>query len=513
MNSIHRVRRAAAIAVAAIAAAANPVTRAAGATGASLATAATSLSVVAAATVAWPAAAHAQQPTAAERRARELVTLVIARDVAALSAWLAENLAPEALRFAPADEHARRLASYNAGTHRLELRGIRADGATRAVAAIANPLAEEVDSFPVVVEAAPPHRITRFGVRFGAGGALTPAAFTTDAERVRELQRYVRKQAADGRFSGVVLVAREGNPLYNEAFGIANRDTDTPNRLDTKFNLGSANKNFTAVVIGQLVEEGKLSWDDPLSKFLPDFPDSASARRIQLKHLLSHSAGLGSYFNQRFVESSRARWRTVDDMMQLARPDSLRFEPGTRFAYSNTGYLVLGKVIEVATGRDYFDVVRERIYRRTGMTDTDAFELDRVNRNLAVGYIPDYGPDGVTWRNNVFEHVIKGGPAGGGYSTAPDLLRYTEALRTGKLVSRATLDLMRSPKPELGAPIYGYGFALFDGPQYWGHGGDFEGIDADVEQFGTSGVTMIILANTHMVNDPIKRKVRRMFLQ
>ena len=360
-----------------------------------------------------------------------MVTLVIARDVAALSAWLAENLAPEALRFAPADEHARRLASDNAGTHRLELRGIRADGATRAVAAIANPLAEEVDSFPVVVEAAPPHRITRFGVRFGAGGALTPAAFTTDAERVRELQRYVRKQAADGRFSGVVLVAREWNPLYNEAFGIANRDTDTPNRLDTKFNLGSANKNFTAIVIGQLVEEGKLSWDDPLSKFLPDFPD----------------------------------------------------------------------------------VVRERIYRRAGMTDTDAFELDRVNRNLAVGYIPEYGPDGVTWRNNVFEHVIKGGPAGGGYSTAPDLLRYTEALRAGKLVSRATLDLMRSPKPELGAPIYGYGFALFDGPQYWGHGGDFEGIDADVEQFGTSGVTMIILANTHMVNDPIKRKVRRMFLQ
>ncbi|MFP5354958.1 MAG: serine hydrolase, partial [Gemmatimonadota bacterium] len=376
--------------------------------------------VVAIATVAvlaMPNAAPAQAPTPAERRARELVTLVVERDFTRLAAWLGQNLGPEALRFAPADEHARRLLSYNAGKDRLELRGIRADGATRAVAALANPLSEEVDSFPVVVEAEAPHRIARFGVRDGAGGALSPLAFATDAERVRELQRFVRKQAADGIFSGVVLVAKEGKPIYHEAFGIANRDTDTPVRLDTKFNLGSANKNFTAIVIGQLVEEGKLSWDDPLSKFLPDFPDSASAKKIRIKHLLSHTAGLGSYFNQQFVESSRARWRTVDDMMRLARPDSLRFEPGTRFAYSNTGFLVLGKVIEIVTGRDYFDVVRERIYKRAGMLDSDAFDLDRVNKSLAVGYLPEYGPSGVTWRNNVFEHVIRGGPAGGGYAT------------------------------------------------------------------------------------------------
>lgn len=277
-----------------------------------------------------------------------------------------------------------------------------------------------------MVEAAAPYRVTRFGVRGGAGGALHPETFATDADRVRELQRYLRKQVADGHFSGVVLVAKDGKPLYHEVFGIANRDTDTPNRLDTNFNLGSANKNFTAIAIGQLVEEGKLSWDDPLSTFIPDFPDSVSARKVRIKHLLSHTSGLGSYFNQTFMESSRARWRTVDDMMRLARPDSLAFEPGTRFAYSNTGFLVLGKVIEVVTGRD-------------------------------------------------------------------------------------TLDLMRSPKPELGSPRYGYGFVLFDGPQYWGNGGDFEGVDADVEQFGTSGYTMIILANSHMVNDPIKRKVRALF--
>jgi len=454
--------------------------------------------------------AIAQLPTPAEVKARELVTLIVERDAEKLAAWLGANLGRGAMPPEPPAAQAAQLLSYNAGTMRLEVRGVGAAGQHRAGVAIANPLAEEVDSFYVTVEPAAPHRVVRLGLRTGAGGALTTTRHANDAERVRELQRFVRKQVELGRFSGVVLLARDGKPLYHEAFGLANRDTDTPNRLDTKFNLGSANKNFTAVVIGQLVEEGKLSWDDPLSKFVPDFPDTASARKIRIKHLLAHTAGLGSYFNDTFVESSRARWRTVDEMMRLARPDSLAFEPGTRFRYSNTGYLVLGKVIEVVTGEDYFDVVRARIYRRAGMTDSDSYELDRVNRNLAVGYIPEPSPNGTVWKNNVFEHVIRGGPAGGGYATAPDLLRYTEALRNGRLVSRATLDLMRSPKPEIGAPAYGYGFALFEGAQYWGHGGDFPGIDADIEQFGTSGYTLIVLANTHQVNDPIKRKVHRM---
>lgn len=452
----------------------------------------------------------AQAPTPAEQKARALVQLIAARDAGALATWLESNLAPGALPPSPRAAQAAQLLTYNAGTARLEIRGVGAAGENRAGVAISNPLSEEVDSFFVSVEPAPPHRVTRVGLRTGAGGPTAVARQASDADRVRELQRFVRKQVELGHFSGVVLLARDGKPLYHEAFGLANRDTDTPNRLDTKFNLGSANKNFTAVVIAQLVEEGKLSWDDPLSKFVPDFPDSASARKIRIKHLLAHTAGLGSYFNRTFVESSRTRWRTVDQMMTLARPDSLAFEPGTRFRYSNTGYLVLGKVIEAVTGRDYFDVVRERIYKRAGMTDSDCFELDHVIRNLAVGYIPEASPTGTVWKNNVFEHVIRGGPAGGGYATAPDLLRYTEALRNGTLVSRATLDLMRAPKPEIGAPAYGYGFVLFDGAQYWGHGGDFPGIDADIEQYGTSGYTLIVLANTHQVNDPIKRKVRRM---
>jgi len=243
---------------------------------------------------------------------------------------------------------------------------------------------------------------------------------------------------------------------------------------------------------------------------VPDFPDSASARKIRIKHLLSHTSGLGSYFNDKFINGSRAQWRTVDDFLALARPDSLAFEPGTRWSYSNTGMMVLGKVIEVVTGKDYFTNAQERIFDRVGLANTGFYELDRVNQNLSTGYTKEYGPHGVTLRNNLFEHVVKGGPAGGGWSTAGDILKYSEALRSGKLVSKQTFDLMRTPKPELKSTIYGYGNVLFEGPDIWGHGGDFPGIDFDWNGYGDSGYTLVVMANYDRVNDPIKRKVTRM---
>jgi len=135
--------------------------------------------------------------------------------------------------------------------------------------------------------------------------------------------------------------------------------------------------------------------------------------------------------------------------MQLAKGESLAFEPGTRWSYSNTGMLVLGRVIEVVTKQDYFDYVREHLSKPAGMTNSDAYELDRVNENLAVGYEKEYADDGTKrYRNNIFMHVMRGGPAGGGYSTAPDLLRFAEALTSGKLITPATYELMTTPKPD-----------------------------------------------------------------
>src|SRR6185295_5246399 len=261
--------------------------------------------------------------------------------------------------------------------------------------------------------------------------------------------KYVNMLAQADVFSGTVLLAKDGKVLYSGAWGLASKDFNVPNKLDTKFNLGSMNKMFTSTTIAQLVEQGKLSYDDPLSKFLPNFPNPDAAKKIKIKHLLTHTSGLGSYFNDEFDKSSRARFRTVDDMMQLAKGDSLAFEPGTRWSYSNTGMLVLGKVIEVVTKQDYFDYVREHLSKPAGMVNTDAYQLDEVNKNLAVGYQREFSDDGTKrFKNNIFMHVIRGGPAGGGYSTAEDLVRFAEALTSGKLVSKQTFELMTTPKPE-----------------------------------------------------------------
>jgi CubicO group peptidase (beta-lactamase class C family) len=407
-----------------------------------------------------------------------------------------------------------RLAGLHARSQRLTLQGSVATSDREARVALHNALTGEMDSLLVVVEPQAPHRIIGLNPRSGAGGvAAREVAPSDDAEMAGRLTAFIARLAAADAFSGVVLLARDGEPLVFEAHGMADRNHQVPVRRDSKFNLGSMNKTFTASIIGQLVEEGKIRWDDPLSRFLPDFPDSASAARVQIRHLLSHTAGLGSYFNQRYMESSRLRWRTVDDYMELARPDSLRFEPGTRYSYSNTGYLVLGKVIEVVTGQPYHEAVAARIYGRAGMTASNTFDVDQVVPGLAVSYSRLVTDSGLTWRNTLFEHVIRGGPAGGGFSTASDLLQYAEALRAGKIVSRRTLELMRTPRTDLGAERYGYGYVISAGPaypRYWGHGGDFEGVDADLMLFGDSGYVLIVLANEEMTNPSIIRLVQRM---
>ena len=269
------------------------------------------------------------------------------------------------------------------------------------------------------------------------------------------------------------------------------------------------NKMFTGVAIAQLVEKGKLSYDDPLSKYIPDFPNAEAAQKIKIKHLLTHTAGLGGYFSDRYDSMSRARLRTVDDMLNLAREaeKGIAFEPGSRWQYSNTGMMVLGKVIEIASGKSYFDYVRDNIHLPAGMANTDCYELDKVNTNLAVGYDKVFTDNGIDWRNNIFEHVMRGGPQGGGYSTVEDLLKFDQALRSGKLVNRDTFKLLTSPKPELNSPNYGYGFSANPSMKTIGHSGGFTGINSDLRMDLSSGWTIIVLSNYSRAAGPVSAKM------
>ncbi len=161
------------------------------------------------------------------------------------------------------------------------------------------------------------------------------------------------------------------------------------------------------------------------------------ADKVLIKHLLTHSSGLGSYFNQTYFKSSRLNFRELADYKPLLAGEKLAFEPGTQAAYSNTGFLLLGPIIEKASGENYFDYGRRHICEPAGMAGTDCYALDEVVENLAIGYFREGG----TWKNNTFLHVLRGGPAGGGYSTVRDLHRFAQALRDadGELIANGRI--------------------------------------------------------------------------
>ena len=457
-------------------------------------------------TYAQPSAAQA----AAERYARELIAFSNSGDRAAYRKFAEANFGGEFATI-PMDAHLGFMSSLHDQSRGYEYHNIQEWRANEVVALVKSKLTGDYDGLLVRVDPNPPYKIIGLGLRppkMPEGTA--PPKKLEPKEMAQELEAFTKKLAGEDLFSGTVLLAKDGQVLYKGAFGMANKDFNAPNKIDTKFNLGSMNKMFTAVAIAQLVENGKLSYDDPLAKFIPDFPNAEAAKKIKIKHLLSHTAGLGGYFSERYQKLSRDQIRTVDDMMKLAREDEkdIKFEPGSRWQYSNTGMMVLGKVIEVASGQSYYDYVRENIYKPAGMTNTDCYELDKVNTNLAVGYDKVYTDTGVEWGNNIFAHVMRGGPQGGGYSTVEDLLKFDQALRSGKLVKADTFKLLTSPKPELNSPNYGYGF--FAGGTSTGHSGGFIGINSNLSMYLGSGWTAIVMSNYSRGAGPVQTKMERM---
>ena len=434
------------------------------------------------------APARGQERSPAATRAAEVVALINSGDAAAARRYVDEVYSDSFKAFAPMERHLGVFSMMRAQTQGLRVERITEPGPGRADVLARSELTEQWFQFGFEVDTIPPHRINGFRIRpTAAPPERAPAVPATDEERARVLEAYVRRIAAADAFSGVVLLAKNGRPLMSAAYGDANKEPRRANAMETAFNLASVNKMITAVAIAQLVEAGKLSFDDPLAKFLPGFPNPRAAQEIRIKHLLSHTSGLGSYLGAG-ISGSRAG--TVDEMMRFATDTATAFAPGTRWRYSNTGFLVLGRVIEKVSGQSYFDYVRDHVYRPAGMTATEAHPKDRIPATAAIGY--ERGAAG--YRSHVEALPFRGGPAGGGYATAGDLLRFAEALRTGKLVSPAMVRVLTTPKPELSSPEYGYGFTT-DAPGRVGHSGGYEGTSNNVDIFLDSGYTAIVLSN------------------
>jgi CubicO group peptidase (beta-lactamase class C family) len=321
-----------------------------------------------------------------------------------------------------------------------------------------------------------------------------PGPALSEAQFLQNLKELMGKLIENDMFSGSLLVGRGDKVLLTMAGGEASKRFHVANNINTKLNLGSMNKMFTATSIMQLVEKGKLSLDDPISKYVDEsWLDKEISSKITIHHLLSHTSGLGSYFNDSFMKGSRALFRDLNDFKPLVKDEKPAFEPGTGYQYSNTGMLLLGVVIENVTGKSYFDYVRENIFEPAGMVHSDSYEMDYPVENLAIGYSRDSkSPYG--WQNNLYKHVIKGGPAGGGFSTVHDLHRFAMAMKAGKLVSSESLDKMWKIH---GGRNYGYGFVIENGPngKVVGHSGGFPGINSELKIYLDKDYIVAVMSN------------------
>jgi CubicO group peptidase (beta-lactamase class C family) len=336
-------------------------------------------------------------------------------------------------------------------------------------------------SFSIGVEPQAPHGIAEVRIRPASGPVEkigergNPTApgkeKLGEAGLIEKLNALIDKGVKDDSFSGVVMVARNNQPLFQRAVGLANKSAALPNRIDTKFNLGSINKIFTRIAITQLSEQGKVSFDDTIGKHLPDYPNKDAAAKVTIKQLLEMQSGIGDFFGPKFEATPKTRIRSINDYLPLFADQPLKFEPGTSRAYSNGGYIVLGAIIEKVTGQSYYDYVREHIFKPAGMNNTDSYEADAKIPNLAEGYLGKEKDERAT---NINTRPARGSSAGGGYSTADDLLKFTIALQNNKLLS-----------PENSRRIGG-GLGIAGGAP---------GINAALEFNSHSGFTIIVLSN------------------
>jgi CubicO group peptidase (beta-lactamase class C family) len=329
------------------------------------------------------------------------------------------------------------------------------------------------------------------------------------SEFVRELDAYLETNTENDLFSGVVLFAREGKPIFKKAYGMADRERNISNQLNTKFCIGSMGKMFTAVAIAQLVEQGKLSYDDLIGKYLgADWIQPEVGEKVKISHLLSHTSGIAEYLDDEFYKFAEpgTHW-TLEDRKPIVKEKSLTFEPGTRWAYCNIGFILLAAIIEKVTGKDY---IKEHILDPVDMDNTIGSSSNKILSNVALGYDKIQEEGKAFWRKTGLFGNNDGTPSGGGFSTVDDFLKFAEALRTDLLISSESKELLMSAKPGLNSIHYGYGFWIERSRfgRVVGHGGVAPGVSANFRMFLDRGYTMIILSNYSEAMLPVARKIR-----
>ncbi|WP_372783214.1 serine hydrolase domain-containing protein [Phenylobacterium sp.] len=347
-----------------------------------------------------------------------------------------------------------------------------------------------------------------------AAPTLAAARAARTAGSWTPVEAAARKMVAGRLVPGLqICVRKRGATVFSRGFGQADVETATPMTPASVCRIGSVSKQFTAAGILLLVQDGKVALDDPLSRFLPDFPN---AERLTIRRLLSHTAGLGNYTETTPPELIWQIARTDRDtaqMLEIMRNvgAKLIFEPGTNYRYSNTGFVLLGVVIEKASGQTYRDFLQARLFTPLGLSHTAVDDVAEIVPNRAAGYTDDpKAPSG--FDNASFTSMTYPGGAGALRSTCENLCGWHEALLGGKVLQPAMLKAMLTPitlndgslplqtnrKGERTPVRYGFGIGVnpVDGREAVSHGGSIQGFGSFLETLPAERTTMALIINS-----------------
>lgn len=319
----------------------------------------------------------------------------------------------------------------------------------------------------------------------------------------------------DQDFSGTILVANNHEILESRAYGLANREFHVKNSMDTRFNIASITKTFTAVAILQLYDQGKLELNKPIGYYIEDYPNTVVRDSVTIHQLLTHTGGTRPFYQDRFLNTDKLRLKNVKDFVPLFVKDTLLFTPGSKYHYNGSGFVILGLIIEKISGQEYYEYLRNNIFSKANMMNTLAIALDSIVPNKASGCSHRLKENSSLSPNTYY--LAKASPAGGHYSTVNDLFKFWKALKSHVLLTKETTKLMFEPKVKGYNTHLGYGIDIdlrYNQPIIGQSGGWF-GVRCELMDFTKSDYVIILLSNLDdyqrsgvtMVSDFFKRLI------
>ncbi len=395
----------------------------------------------------------------------------------------------------PEEHKVEGILGFRQQTGGFDLKKIEESNTTKLTGLVQERDSDQFARFTMEVEAAAPYHVTHLDIRAIGRPAEFALPRLSQSDLVAALRTKLEKDSAADKFSGAALLAKDGKPIFTGAYGMADREKKIPNTLNTKFRIGSMNKMFTAVSILQLVQAGKISLSDPVGKYLTDYPNKDIATKVTIQQLLTHTGGTGDFFGPQF-DAHRLELKTLQDYLKLYGERAPEFEPGSRWEYSNYGFLMLGVVVERVSGKNYYDYVSENIYKPAGMASTGSFPEDQIVPDRSIGYT-QFG--GAALRPNTDTLPYRGTSAGGGYCTVEDFLRFANALTNHKLLNQQNTELLTTGKVDTPrGDKYAFGFmdnGAGTAMRHFGHGGGAPGMNGDLQIFPQTGYVIVVLSN------------------